>query len=52
LADANFDEAQFLAGARGAFAVPDLQAMTERYTFTLQEVRRTGDDLRLLYTRS
>lgn len=39
-------------GARGAFAVPDLQAMTERYTFTLQEVRRTGDDLRLLYTRS
>lgn len=40
------------AGARGAFAVSDLQAMTERYSFSLQEVRRTGDDLRLLYIRS
>ncbi len=39
-------------GARGAFAVGNLQAMAERYTFALQDVRRTGDDLRLLYTRS
>lgn len=40
------------AGARGAFAVSDLEAMADRYTFDLQEVRRTGDDLRLRYTRS
>ncbi|MGI9330657.1 MAG: bifunctional diaminohydroxyphosphoribosylaminopyrimidine deaminase/5-amino-6-(5-phosphoribosylamino)uracil reductase RibD, partial [Gammaproteobacteria bacterium] len=40
------------AGAQGAFALPDLQSMDERYLFNLQDVRRVGDDLRLLYIRS
>lgn len=40
------------SGARGAFEIPDLQQMDERYLFELQDLRRTGDDLRLLYSRS
>jgi diaminohydroxyphosphoribosylaminopyrimidine deaminase/5-amino-6-(5-phosphoribosylamino)uracil reductase len=40
------------SGARRAFALPDLQRMDERFEFTLRDVRRTGDDLRLHYIRS
>ena len=39
------------AGARGAFAVADLRHMSDRYAFDLQDVRRFGDDLRLIYVR-
>lgn len=39
------------ADARGAFAITELESMVDRYTFDLQDVRRTGDDLRLLYKR-
>jgi diaminohydroxyphosphoribosylaminopyrimidine deaminase/5-amino-6-(5-phosphoribosylamino)uracil reductase len=40
------------SGAQGVFGLPNLQSMDERYLFHLQDVRRVGDDLRLLYTRS
>jgi len=48
-----YQAAHVLGGrAQGMFGLPDLQSMDERYAFSLQDVRRVGDDLRLLYTRS
>lgn len=35
--------------ARGMFALPALTDMQDRWQFSLQEVRRVGDDLRLTY---
>jgi len=35
--------------ARGMFAIEQLATMSERPTLTLQDVRRIGDDLRMIY---
>ncbi|MCC5795428.1 MAG: bifunctional diaminohydroxyphosphoribosylaminopyrimidine deaminase/5-amino-6-(5-phosphoribosylamino)uracil reductase RibD [Chromatiales bacterium] len=37
------------AGARGMFSLPALERMDDRPSFRLAEVRRVGDDLRLVY---
>jgi diaminohydroxyphosphoribosylaminopyrimidine deaminase/5-amino-6-(5-phosphoribosylamino)uracil reductase len=39
------------AGARSLVAMPDFQTMDQVPNFTMSDVRRVGDDLRLTLTR-
>jgi len=39
----------FGSGAQPMFAVPELQSMENRWSFTLTDVRKVGDDLKLTY---